>query len=220
VKRLFALAWLSALLGVLVPGCVYDSSDRCGPHQKDFKDDRCTCEDGYVPGDEGCVPCGDNERDSNGECVCVDGYARPSDGEACRLIPKDLGAECDADSAPCADEDYPLCHSVSGSAGYCTNACTSDDDCTGGYKCHLDGADGFCRRPPLGFGDSCKSDDDCAEGEATFCEKIQSHLCIVPCSAGHTDGCFEGDVCCDYQLFEPVCVPEARCTSMSGTVVP
>jgi hypothetical protein len=216
VKRLITLVLSSVLLGVVPAGCVYDPDQRCGPHQQLLPADRCACEAGYVPGDNGCVACGEDERESNGECVCAAGYARPAQGAACAPIPAELGAACDADSAPCPDGEYPLCHATKGSAGYCTNACASSDECDGGYRCHVDGAEGFCRRPPLGYGDSCETDQDCAAGEATFCETIQSHLCLVPCAAGQTAACFEGEVCCDYAVFNPVCVPADACSSSGG----
>jgi hypothetical protein len=219
VKRLSALVWLSTLLGAAPSACVYDGDHRCGPHQQLISNDRCACEAGYVPGTEGCIPCGDNERESNGECVCVSGYARAAVGAACEAVPAELGAACDTTSAPCSLGKYPLCHVTSGTSGYCTNGCSSASVCDGGYKCHQDGADSYCRRPPLGYGNSCKTDADCSAGEATFCEKIQSNLCLVPCSAGHSDVCFEGEVCCNFVLFNPICVPSDSCTSMSGTEV-
>lgn len=217
MKRFSALLWLGALLGVLPVGCVYDAAHRCGPHQVPIENDSCQCEEDYVPGTSGCVPCAENERSSNGECVCVAGYARAAASEACEPIPAELGAPCTTD-ADCAAGKYSTCH-LTGDAGYCTNACTESSDCDGGYKCHVDGEDGYCRRPPLGYGDSCHSDDDCSGGEATYCETIQSNLCLVPCSAGHTDVCFEGEVCCDFVLFNPICVPADACTGKSGTEV-
>lgn len=200
--------------------CVYDADERCGPHQQLIDKDRCICELGFVPGKAGCVPCGEHELASNGACVCAADYARPADGAACEPIPAALGAACDTDASPCADGPYGLCHVTSGTAGYCTKACSSDDDCEGGYRCHEDGTEGFCRRPPLGYGDSCKAQADCAAGEATYCETLQSKLCLVPCAAGKTDVCFEGEVCCDFVVFEPICVPSNACTDKSGTVVP
>ena len=191
---------------------MYDADDRCGPHQVPYVEDRCVCEAGFVPGDEGCVPCGDNEVESGGECVCAEGYARSVEGEACALIPADLGADCDTESEPCADGPHALCHVTSGSAGYCTNSCSSDEDCSGGYKCHVDGADSFCRRPPVGYGKSCDADEDCADGEATFCETIQARQCFVPCEAGNTDVCFEGEVCCNVVLYV-MCLPAEACAA-------
>lgn len=220
MKRFLGLLWSAVLLGVTPAGCVYDADERCGPHQEPIDKDRCICEMGYVPGPAGCVPCGEHEVASNGECVCVDDYARAGDGAACEPIPAALGAACDTVSTPCAEGPYSSCHVTDGSSGYCSNDCSSDDDCDGGYRCHREGADGFCRRPPLGYGQSCKSQDDCAEGEATYCETLQSNVCLVPCAAGHTDVCFEGEVCCNFGVFAPICVPGDACTEKSGTVVP
>jgi hypothetical protein len=214
--RLFGLIWWSALLSVTVSACVYDAQERCGPHQTEIDKDRCICEMGYVPGTAGCIPCGDHEQASNGACVCEKDYARPADGAACEPIPAALGAACDTET-PCAAGPYSLCHTTDDAAGYCTNACRAADDCDGGYKCHDEGADSYCRRPPVGYGDSCQSDDDCAGGEATYCESLQSKLCLVPCAAGHTDVCFEGEVCCDFVVVEPVCVPSNACSEKHGT---
>lgn len=216
MKRLTALLLSSVLIGIAPLACVYDSDEPCGPRQQLISADRCACEAGYVPGESGCVPCGADERESGGECVCVEGFARRADGAACEPIPAELGVACDVESAPCPAGKYPLCRVTDGTAGYCTNDCDDAGDCDGGYACQRDGADSFCRRPPVGHGLSCQSDEDCAGGEATYCETFQSHLCLVPCSAGNTEGCFGGEVCCDFTLFEPICVPGDACTSSGG----
>ena len=218
MKRLIGFVWLSALLSVALSACVYDGDHRCGPHQQILDNDRCGCDDGYVPGTAGCVPCGDNEVASNGECLCVEGYARPATDAACDPIPDALGVACDTDSAPCPAGKYSLCQVTDETSGYCTNTCSEATDCDGGYRCHEDGAESYCRRPPVGYLDACESDADC-QGEATFCETIRTHQCLVPCSAGNTGVCFEGEVCCNFSLFEPICVPNDACTSMTGTEV-
>lgn len=209
---------MSALLGLIPTACVYDPDDRCGPDKTSIDNDRCVCDEGLVPSDDGCVPCGENEEPNVvGECVCVDGYARTAATDLCEPIPMTLGADCDTDDAPC-EEPFSLCHVTEGTAGYCTEACSSDADCDGGYRCHLEGGSGYCRRRPLGYGESCQSDDDCAGGEATYCEVIRTNQCLVPCEAGKTDVCFEGEVCCNFVIFNPVCVPTANCED-AGTVV-
>jgi hypothetical protein len=220
VKRLHALVFASPLLSALLSACVYDGDQRCGPHQRLLSADRCECEAGYVPGAEGCEPCAENEEESAGACVCVAGFARPAEGALCEPIPSELGTACDTEDAPCPGLDYPLCHVTEGTAGYCTSACAEDEACEGGYRCHEDGADSYCRRPPVGYGAACATDDDCAAGEATFCETIRTNQCLVPCSAGHTESCFEGEVCCDFAVFAPICVPAGACTSMSGKELP
>jgi hypothetical protein len=205
-------------MGVLPLACVYDGSQRCGPHQTLISNDRCTCDTGYVPSDAGCVPCGEHEQEQGGECICTSGYARPADGAACEPIPEALGSACSHD-ADCTNDAYPLCHVSEGTQGYCTNACQSSDDCDGGYLCHEDGNDSYCRRQATGYGDACQSDDDCT-GEASYCDTISRNLCLVPCSAGHSDVCFEGEVCCDFVVFTPICVPSAACSDNGGTALP
>ncbi len=213
-KRWALLVWGTWQL-VAVPACVYDDDERCGPHQVEISNNRCECSPGYVPGVSGCVPCGEYEEERAGECVCVAGYARASEAAACEPLPDDLGSSCDAEN-PCASEAYPECHLTEDGSGYCTTTgCTSSDDCSGGYKCQKESDGSFCRRPALGYGKSCKTQADCADGEATFCETLQTNLCIVPCTAETTSVCFEGEVCCDFSLFNAgtVCTPAASCTA-------
>lgn len=219
LKRFSGLVSLSALVGLLPLACVYDDGQRCGPHQRIISNDRCACEEGFVASDAGCVPCAENEKATNGECICVDGFARPADGAACEPIPQELGAACDAEGGACSDK-FPLCHVADSGSSYCTNSCKTDADCTGGFKCHEDDAGNYCRRQALGYGDSCESDADCAGKEASYCETLSRNICLVPCSAGHTDGCFEGESCCDFVVFAPICVPSAACTDNGGKVVP
>lgn len=210
---------LCSLLGGALPAaCVYDPDERCGPHQRYLEPDRCECIDGYVPAAEGCEPCGERERESNGACVCVEGYARGSEGAACEEIPGELGVACDAET-PCPTGRYERCQPVDGDGGYCTSACSDDGDCDGGYRCQGSGADAFCRRPPTGFGQTCQTDADCADGEATYCDTIQSHLCLVRCAAGNTDVCFVGESCCDFTIFAPICTPSAACAQNGGKVL-
>lgn len=199
-----------------VLGCVYDPDERCGPHEVTLDNDRCSCEEGYVPGTKGCVPCPENEREQNGACICAEGFARVADADPCTPLPSGLGAACD-DATPCTPGGrYSLCQGSSDGSGYCTSTCITSDDCEGGYKCHPQGDTGYCRRPPTGYAQSCKSDDDCAGNEASYCEQLSQHVCLVPCSAGHSDVCFEGETCCDFVLFAPICVPESACSSNGG----
>lgn len=206
------------LAGLVGSACVYDPDDRCGEHQVLIESDRCACEPGFVPGDRGCVPCAENEDELNGACVCVAGFARPAEGAACEPIPDSLGDACDTATDPCPEGPFELCHATDGTAGYCTGECAAQEDCVGGYRCQEGEGAGYCRRPPLGLGEKCENDDDCAGGEATYCELLQTKTCVVPCSAGNTGACFVGEVCCDFAVFEPICVPAAACASFGSEV--
>lgn len=219
--RLSGWVCLCGLFGLVPSACLYDGDDRCGPHQVSISNDRCACEENFIPGANGCVPCGENEVSLNGACSCADGFARANIGDPCELPPAELGVECDTESNPCTEARYPLCHVTEGTSGYCTNECGSSDDCDGAYKCQgQEGGESFCRRPPVGLSDSCDSDADCEGKEATACEAIQSHQCLVPCAAGDTAGCFVGDACCSFPGPFVACVPAFACTAANfGMVV-
>jgi hypothetical protein len=213
--RTVPLLWLSSLCFAVSSACVYDPDARCGPHQTEISNDRCTCEPGYVFGTTGCAPCPDNEEERSGQCVCSDGYARPAADAACEAVPDELGISCEPDGDDCP-ERYPVCHETPEKGAYCTTSgCSSSADCEAGYMCEEDAEGSYCRRPPLGYGKSCASQDDCAEGEATFCELLQTRQCIVACTAETTDVCFEGEVCCDFSLFNAgtVCTPAKDCVA-------
>ena len=218
--RLSGLVCLCGLFGLVPSACLYDDDNRCGPHQVAVSNDRCSCEEGYIPGEDGCVACGDKEVALNGACSCAEGFARANDTDPCERPPAELGVECDTESNPCPAGDYSLCHVTEGTSGYCTNACASSDECDGGYKCQEADAESFCRRPPVGLSEKCDSNEDCADGEATSCEAIQSHQCLVPCAAGDTAACFVGDACCAFPGPFVACVPASACTPANfGMVV-
>ncbi len=205
----------------LASACVYDPDDRCGEHQVIIDNDRCACEAGYVPGDTGCVACAEHEQEVGGACVCVAGYARATEAVACEVIPGGLGVACDTESQACPAGDYETCHLVEGTVGYCTaTGCETSEDCESGYMCQRSTEGNYCRRPPTGYGDPCESDGDCAAGEATFCETLQSNQCLVACSATNADVCFEGEVCCDFVFFSPICVPKDACTAPGSVLGP
>jgi hypothetical protein len=150
---------------------------------------------------------------------CLGGYTCNQAGSGFCQRPPQAGDPCDDAGNACAAGKYELCHLGTDGTGYCTNACTGDGDCSGDFRCHDPGANGFCRRPATGHGDACESAADCAGKEADYCETIQSHLCLVRCSAGNTAGCFEGESCCDFAVFNPICVPTDQCTKNGGKVL-
>jgi len=202
---------LFALLGALPSACVYDASDRCGPHQVMYQDLRCVCDAHSAPTATGCVPCGADEVPGATGCVCKPGYSKQDAAAACEPTPMGLGTACDA-STPCTDPEFMHCEGADGHA-YCTNTgCASSADCTGGYACDVSVTPSVCRRPPLGLSMSCSSQADCAGTEATFCDTFMSHTCLVQGCSLAPDDCFAGWQCCDFGLPQPLCVPQGACS--------
>lgn len=199
--------------GLALSGCVYDADDRCGPGQTPLGKGLCVCLPGSVLTVAGCVACGENEVAAGAECVCAEGFSRAGEGAACEQRASGLGAACDAASSACPDPAYGLCFATDGSAGYCTEECTSSEDCEGGYACDTAAAPPFCRRPPVGAGQPCTSDAECT-GEATFCESFMLRQCVVSNCSPEADDCFSGTQCCDFTQFgAPVtfCLPTGAC---------
>jgi len=129
-----------------------------------------------------------------------------------------MGRACDALSGPCTDPKYAICHVTSGSTAYCTSGCTTSADCQGGYAC--DATTGpaywpsYCKRPPVGAGQACQSSADCAGTEATYCDLVVTHQCLVQGCKRTPDDCFSGTQCCDLSVFgvaQPVCVSTGTC---------
>ena len=212
-RRVARIAF-AALLGLAFAGCIYDDDDRCGPGQVLSPDAICVCADGFAMTALGCVACGENEVAGPSGCVCADGFSRPTDAGPCQAGPSTLGVECDTASAPCTDASYGLCVATSGTAGYCSNECTSSEECDGGYACDTGANAGYCRRPPTGAGRACAAPADCADAEASYCEFFQLHQCVVAGCSPAADDCFPGTVCCDFTAMgapTTFCLPEGSC---------
>lgn len=184
-SRIALALGLLSLAAPLVPACLYDSSDVCGPRQ---------------------------HEGTTGACVCDAGYAADASGICRKQVadPAALGAACDADT-PCDDPKYSQCHAASDTSGYCTNVdCDSDDDCDGDYTCDDAAEPSYCRRPPTGQGEPCASDDDCKDFEADYClvNPVMSACLVAGCTADAD--CTPGWTCEDYSGAlpgtPPVCV--------------
>ncbi len=200
----------SSLMALVSPACLYDADEPCGGGlQYDRQNERCVCPPDSVYSASGCVACKEHELPSASGCVCEQGYARSTPDAACVAVPQGLGASCDPAASLCA---APYDHCEAGaSGGYCTSACTSSDQCSGGYACN---AQSVCQRPPAGLGQSCESPDDCAGTEATFCDTFQTHACQVQGCRLDPNDCFAGFECCDLSAFglpQPLCVPQGLC---------
>jgi len=71
-----------------------------------------------------------------------------------------------------------------------------------------------CASGPSGFGTPCTTDTDCAGFDASHCETLQGHVCVVsPCQKS-PDSCTGGQSCCDLSglgLPLTLCLPPGQC---------
>lgn len=213
-SRSRSVAALFALLGAIPSACVYDASDRCGPHQV-FEDRRCVCDAESAWTETGCVPCGADEVPGANGCTCKPGYSKPQADGVCEPTPTGLGAPCDVNT-PCVDAAFDHCEVGTDDKGYCTNTgCSETTACSGGYACDAQVTPSVCRRPPVGLAMSCTSAADCAGTEATYCDAYQTHSCLVEGCSLSPDNCFSGWECCDLSAFgvpQPICVAQGACS--------
>jgi hypothetical protein len=205
-----------ALVSLLAASCIYDPDQRCGPHQHLGPNSSCSCDDGLVLEGQACVPCAENEIWENGVCICQDGFTRTSsDGGAC--VQGGPGTSCDPSVMPstCADPSFPTCRDRGAGIGYCTTTCAADADCPHGFACDTSATPATCKSAAVGEGDDCTSSADCVGKDATYCETVIVHKCIVSgCSVDSPLSCSEGWNCCDVRplgLNMTLCVPEGDC---------
>lgn len=214
-----AQAWVCLMAVAQVVGCVYDPNRRCDSDQR-YNGFSCLCAANAILVNGGqCVACGANEVGGENGCVCAQGMARQSPDAGCEPLPADQGAACDTVTTPCSsDSTFSYCFAASGTSGYCTTSdCASDagEACTGGYACEVSAAPSYCRRPPIGLGNSCTSAADCAGSEATLCDTMISNECQVQGCTLSPNNCFPGWDCCDLSSYgigvSTVCVPAGKC---------
>jgi hypothetical protein len=85
---------------------------------------------------------------------------------------------------------------------------------TGCVPCAQDDARAACRTGPVGFGTTCASDADCAGLEASHCETLQAHVCVVAGCQTAPDTCTGGQSCCDLNALGiplTLCLPPGQC---------
>jgi hypothetical protein len=214
VMRLRARAAWLVLTAASVGACIYDEDARCGPHMVVSEVDACECETGYVLVGKECITCPENEHVQGAGCVCDDGFARAVEGAACSELPTSgPGADCAANA--CMGSEFSECVEAPNGDQYCTSrGCTESSDCPEGFACRASAEGSYCQRTPVGMASPCEVEQDCAGYEATFCETLISHSCLVQgCSLSQND-CFEGWDCCDvtaYGMPIPICIPEGNC---------
>jgi hypothetical protein len=193
-------------------GCIV-GDERCDENQIEIQGSYrfCACRPGTVPsaGGIGCERCGKNEEVQEEACVCSSGYARTSADAPCEK--STIGRACEDDES--CSESFPHCAATPTGDGYCTTTgCSANADCAAGWSCELDAGTRFCKRPPTGQGAHCDTSADCASYEATFCEALQSHTCLLEMCATGTNTCPSEWSCCDLTslIGASLCVPPDR----------
>jgi hypothetical protein len=71
-------------------------------------------------------------------------------------------------------------------------------------------ADAMTASAPTGVGESCKTDADCAKYDATYCEALSLHVCLVDKCAKGENACGADTGCCDYSALLAgfsLCIP-------------
>jgi hypothetical protein len=192
------MPWIFVVLASLTVGaCLYDQ--RCGPAMAyDAAAGVCMCDSDAFAVTGGCQRCPTGEVAINGACGCPSSQTKDADG-TCHAI-TGLGNACDTVSSPCADATYSYCavHG-GGTAGACTNQCTSNADCDPAYTCATWEAQPYCRSFD-GVGASCVSSMDCT-GDANFCDIYVSHRCGITGCSLTANNCPRDSLCCDYSAF-------------------
>ena len=99
-----------------------------------------------------------------------------------------------------------------------SDACICDADAPAEngacVPCASDDTRAACSKGPTGFGTACTSDADCTGFEASHCETLQSHVCVVANCTTSPDSCTGGQSCCDlHGLGIPLtlCLPPGQC---------
>lgn len=193
-------ALLAAACAALVGACFLEPDPRCGPamHYEPARH-ACVCDEGAVPVAGGCARCAEDEVVVGTVCACPPGATKNADG-VCAVV-EGLGDPCSA-QMPCTDATYDLCApSTAGvTAGTCTKACVSNDDCDAAYTCATWEAAPYCREFS-GVGKPCTSQGDCAGEDAMACDTMQTHMCLVVGCTVADDECPRGTECCDLSAF-------------------
>jgi hypothetical protein len=158
----------------------------------------CVCDSNAVAVPGGCQVCAADEVPVSGKCDCAAGQTKNAD-HVCVTV-AGLGDACDTGTSSCTSAQYSYCAaSGAGTAGTCTNQCTTDNDCDSSYTCADWKSPAYCRTF-TGVGDACASSADCTR-DAKYCDTFQTHTCVVSnCSLTDND-CPRGSMCCDFSAF-------------------
>jgi hypothetical protein len=80
--------------------------------------------------------------------------------------------------------------------------------------CAADDARAACQKGPAGYGTPCTTDTDCQAFEASHCETLQAHVCVVAGCHTAPDDCTGGQSCCDLAslgIAMTLCLPPGQC---------
>jgi hypothetical protein len=199
-------AWLVVgTIAGLLAGCVYESSNTCGPNMRyESAVGVCVCNDDAIADGGGCTACAADEVVVGSTCACPAGETKNAD-HRCAVVPG-LGTAC-AESEDCTEQPYDFCASRDGT-GSCTNRCVVDTDCPASYVCADWEPVAYCRIY-TGYGATCAT-DECASYDASFC--IQGHCAVQGCTLG-VDDCPRDTKCCDFSSYGlgTMCAPAGSC---------
>jgi hypothetical protein len=94
--------------------------------------------------------------------------------------------------------------------------CAPDAPASGAscVPCAQNDARAACQKGPTGFGTPCTTDMDCQGFEASHCETLQAHVCVVANCQTKPDSCTGGQSCCDLNgagIPLTLCLPPGQC---------
>lgn len=149
--------------------------------------------------------CGKNQEPTQGDfigCVCQDETVPAADGIGCES---------------CGENEVAAgiaCVCAPGHARSASGACEPAGEA---------GVEPL----PEGQGEPCESSADCATFEATFCDTLQSHTCLVRGCASGESSCLSSEECCDLSVYpvagldmaDGLCIPQGLCDTAGGSVV-
>ncbi|MCE9573824.1 MAG: hypothetical protein K8W52_11780 [Deltaproteobacteria bacterium] len=168
----------------------------------------CVCAPNAIAVPGGCQACAEDEVVSDNQCVCPAGEVK-NDVGVCARVPG-LGDPCDPSGNTCTDAVYNYCAATSATTGTCTNRCTSDTDCGTTGTCADWEAEPYCRTFS-GVGKSCTQQSDCAGLDASSCDTVLSHTCIVAGCTVTGNECPRNQICCDYTSYGFGLLCQAAC---------
>jgi hypothetical protein len=85
---------------------------------------------------------------------------------------------------------------------------------SGCTPCAPDDTRSSCETGPVGFGTPCTTDADCQGLQASHCETLQAHVCVVANCQTSPDSCTGGQSCCDLNSLGiplTLCLPPGQC---------